>query len=61
MMVITNQYLSKVLSMTTINIMKGEVIMTKKKLSIKQYLGMTNPYLSDLINENKAIGTSSNE
>ena len=33
----------------------------KKKLSIKQYLGMTNPYLSDLINENKAIGTSSNE
>ena len=40
--------------------MKGEVIMTKQ-LSIEQYLDMTNPYLSDLINENKAIGTSPNE
>ena len=32
-----------------------------KKLSKEQYLGMTKPYLSDLINENKAIRTSSNE
>ena len=32
-----------------------------KKLSIEQYLDMIKPYLSDLINENKAIETSSNE
>ena len=32
-----------------------------KKLSIEQYLAMIKPYLSDLINENKAIETSSNE
>ena len=32
-----------------------------KKLSIEQYLDMIKPYLSDLINENKAIKTSSNE
>ena len=32
-----------------------------KKLSIEQYLDMIEPYLSDLINENKAIETSSNE
>ena len=32
-----------------------------KKLSIKQYLNMIKPYLSDLMNENKAIKTSYNE
>ena len=32
-----------------------------KKLSIEQYLGMIKPYLSDLINENKAIENNSNE
>ena len=32
-----------------------------KKLSIEQYLDMIKPYLSDLINENKAVKTSSNE
>ena len=32
-----------------------------KKLSIEQYLDMIKPYLSDLINENKTIKTSSNE
>ena len=32
-----------------------------KKLSIEQYLDIIRPYLSDLINENKAIETSSNE
>ena len=32
-----------------------------KKLSIKQYIDMIKPYLRDLINENKAIETSSNE
>ena len=32
-----------------------------KKLSIEQYIDMTKPYLSGLINENKAIETSSNK
>ena len=32
-----------------------------KRLSVEQYLDMIKPYLSDLINENKAIKTSSNE
>ena len=32
-----------------------------KKLSVEQYLDMIKPYLSDLINENKTIKTSSNE
>ena len=32
-----------------------------KKLSIEQYLDMIKPYLSDLINENKAIENSFNE
>ena len=32
-----------------------------KKLSIEQYLDMIKPYLSDLINENKAIKTNSNK
>ena len=32
-----------------------------KSLSVEQYLDMIKPYLSDLINENKAIKTSSNE
>ena len=32
-----------------------------RKLSIEQYLDMNKPYLSDLINENKAIENSSNE
>ena len=32
-----------------------------KKLSIEQYPDMIKPYLSDLINENKAIETNSNE
>ena len=32
-----------------------------KKLSIEQYLDMIKPYLSDLINENKAIKTDSNK
>ena len=32
-----------------------------KKLSIEQYLDVIKPYLSDLINENKEIETSSNE
>ena len=31
-----------------------------KKLSIEQYLHVIKPYLSDLINENKAVETSSN-
>ena len=33
----------------------------QKKLSIEQYLDMIEPYLSDLINENKAIENNSNE
>ena len=45
--------------MKAINIIKEDVIKTKH--SIEQYLDMTKPYLSDLINENKAIETSSNE
>ena len=32
-----------------------------KKLSIEQYLDVIKPYLSDLINDHKAIETSSNE
>ena len=32
-----------------------------QKLSVEQYLDMIKPYLSDAINENKAIETSSNE
>ena len=32
-----------------------------KKLSMEQYLDMIKPYLSDLINDHKAIETSSNE
>ena len=32
-----------------------------KKLSIEQYLDKIKPYLSDLINENKAIGNNFNE
>ena len=32
-----------------------------KSLSVEQYLDMIKPYLSDLINENKATETSSNE
>ena len=32
-----------------------------KKLSTEQYLDMIRPCLSDLINENKAVETSSNE
>ena len=32
-----------------------------KKLSIEQYLGMIKPYLSDLINENKANQNNFNE
>ena len=32
-----------------------------KKLSVEQYLDMIKPYLSDLINENKAIENNSNE
>ena len=32
-----------------------------KKLSIEQYLGMIKPYLSDLMNENKANENSFNE
>ena len=32
-----------------------------KTLSVEQYLDMIKPYLSDLINENKAIETSSNK
>ena len=32
-----------------------------KQLSMEQYLDMIKPYLSDLINENKAIEISSNE
>ena len=46
--------------MKTINIMKAEVIKTKN-LSIEQHLDMIKHYLSDLINENKATETSSNE
>ena len=46
--------------MKTINIMKAEVIKTKK-LSIEQYLDMNKPYLSDLINENNAIENDFNE
>ena len=45
--------------MKAINIIKEDVIKTKH--SIEQYLDMTMPYLSDLITENKAIETSSNE
>ena len=45
--------------MKATNITKEDVIKTKH--SIEQYLDMTMPYLSDLINENKAIETSSNE
>ena len=32
-----------------------------KKLSVEQHLGMIKPYLSNSINENKVIETSSNE
>ena len=32
-----------------------------KKLSIEQYLDVIKPYLGDLINDHKAIKTSSNE
>ena len=32
-----------------------------KKLFIEQYLDMIKPYLSDLVNENKAIENNSNE
>ena len=32
-----------------------------KKISVEQYLDMIKPYLRDLINENKAIETSSDE
>ena len=32
-----------------------------KSLSVEQYVDMIKPYLSNLINENKAIETSSNE
>ena len=32
-----------------------------KKISVTQYLHMIKPYLSDLINENKAIENNSNE
>ena len=46
--------------MKAINNTKAEVIKTKK-LSIEQYLKMIKLYLIDLINENKAIETSSNE
>ena len=46
--------------MKAINITKAEVIKTKK-LSIEQYLDVIKPYLSDLINDHKAIETSSNE
>ena len=46
--------------MKAINITKAEVIKTKQ-ISIEQYLDMIKPYLSGLINENKAIETSSNE
>ena len=46
--------------MKAINITKAEVIKTKK-LSIEQYLDVIKPYLSDLINDHKAIKTSSNE
>ena len=40
--------------------MKAEAIKTKK-LSVKQYLYKIMPYLSDLINGNKAIEKNSNE
>ena len=40
--------------------MKAEAIKTKK-LSVKQYLYKIMPYLSDLINDNKAIENNSNE
>ena len=40
--------------------MKAEAIKTKK-LSVKQYLYKIMPYLSDLINDNKAIENKSNE
>ena len=46
--------------MKAINNTKAEVIKAKK-LSIEQYLKMIKLYLIDLINENKAIETSSNE
>ena len=46
--------------MKAINITKAEVIKTKK-LSIEQYFDVIKPYLSDLINDHKAIETSSNE
>ena len=46
--------------MKAINNTKAEVIKTKK-LSIEQYLKMIKLYLIDMINENKAIETSSNE
>ena len=45
--------------MKAINITKEDVIKTKH--SIEQYLDMTKPYLSDLINENKVTETSSNK
>ena len=44
---IINQYLSKILLKRIINIMKAEVIKTKK-LSVEQYLDMFKPYLSNL-------------
>ena len=40
--------------------MKAEAMKTKK-ISVIQYLHMIKPYLSDLINENKAIENNSNE
>ena len=40
--------------------MKAEEIKTKK-LSVKKYLSMIIPYLSDLINDQKAIRNESNE
>ena len=46
--------------MKAINITKAEAIRTKK-LSIEQYLYVIKPYLGDLINDHKAIKTSSNE
>ena len=50
--------------MKAMNITKTDVIEIKKQYiekSIEQYIDMIKQYLSDLINENKAIETSSNE
>ena len=61
---VTNQYWLKVALMKAMNITKTDVIEIKKQYiekSIEQYIDMIKPYLSDLINENKAIETSSNE